>query len=1060
MTTNSWGPPFREPCGGWYSGHRWFLGPMYQHFSKGESGLQKWKNTSQRDKLGSWSDPFPRYSTSNPQCNPYDAPCGLPWEQEMQVCSGTSLFLTIPNGIYFNCFHQLTGQVVDMSSCHKYGFKNVYAKKYWHGRLSYTNRENKGGGGTNASIPNENYHGLFPDDMAWCGTCRAHDYDSGPSDVRYLTVSGRVDIVLSGWTYTGGGEEELIFSGYVESQASAKSGIYNGRIEVHCSSGEIPVDYPVYYQHLYTEANLKLDKTANSSHNYLFESYITQLQAIRDANPSVEPYIQKLGNNSYLVEFSGNDNHVPPQLDTRYSLEITPSSYTYIERGAVYESGSIPITGWDVVCKDYLTYTDTHVHRESKTRMCSSEDFGFVTTIDAYLSDPYYESQVRQSITDLLSQWDLTNDKIYPWRNDSNVKNGPLVSYDEVYAYPTIPQCVNLNTGTTAQILGKPHSCHGAPFWDDKFENYSWDVDSQKYTLDSYGAYSDDQLGLPHSATQWTNELESRIDPGLPPYAHLQHSYTAHGDIVYASKWAETQVRRPSVNYSRPCGTDRLQVDTDSYCINSIDAGTKTLSFIDYPTGIEDKDECVVCGTESLDGLWKISKSDYLYADTLVLESLLMGIDSFDALGLEPIQKCVLCGGGTGIIAKLRWPTSGIKPLCGNSTTVLSATNTNPIMLTLEKPGVFLSGDKIYVKNMGDLTAANGYKTIGGSGITPYIIPLSGTTGVGQPTYSALGGYIEIVSDYVDAWNDNGFKGDYGVVAWETNFRDMGEYVRISGQNEWLKTDWKCGEIDGEGNPVYCFGGSDLPPGGNPRSLQSQWGLNQEVTSVSCSGSCLQFVPCCPMVICISPNGEDFAKSQLDSFDSYIVTEQGDYIVMEDGTPFIIEKNALGGKTYPFPTGFRLDSQYGAYWAAQVTQHTVDPFWVKPPTPCYYNESYNLHIDNWIQDDGSCLADVIDPCTGYYPYPPMVEFRCSQPDGSPTLKAGCYIGVLPQGSVNIATHPLGIVSNYPFNGDPKDYPNSFPYLPWVVYNAETVCACNHGQFDLDYAGNGIYCTHL
>jgi hypothetical protein len=299
----------------------------------------------------------------------------------------------------------------------------------------------------------------------------------------------------------------------------------------------------------------------------------------------------------------------------------------------------------------------------------------------------------------------------------------------------------------------------------------------------------------------------------------------------------------------------------------------------------------------------------------------------------------------------------------------------------------------------------------------------------------------------------------------------MGEYVRISGQNKWLSgEDTKCGEIDyvdNEGGIHYtlCSGYQTTLPE-NPRTLQSQWGLNQEVSSVSCLDACLQFVPCCPMVICISPNGEDFAKSQLDSFDSYIVTEQGDYIVMEDGAPFIIEKNALGGKTYPFPTSFRLDSQYGAYWAAQVMQHIIDPFWIAPPTPCYYDDSYNysLPIDAWLQDNGMCQVDndFELPFTGYYAYPPVDEFTCSQPSGSPALKAGCYIGVLGQSAVNIATQPLGNVCNYPFNGNVKEFPNSYPYMPWVTYAAETACVCAGvgKQFYLEYIDNAIFCTHL
>ena len=86
---------------------------------------------------------------------------------------------------------------------------------------------------------------------------------------------------------------------------------------------------------------------------------------------------------------------------------------------------------------------------------------------------------------------------------------------------------------------------------------------------------------VPPTATQWTQNYGAAPTPGYLPHGAWmvygpQTGVDTLGNPIFdmgcmvAQKWAEIKVVRPSVNFARPCGQDRLAIDSSaSRCATS-----------------------------------------------------------------------------------------------------------------------------------------------------------------------------------------------------------------------------------------------------------------------------------------------------------------------------------------------------------------------------------------------------------------------------------------------------------------------------------------------------------
>ena len=163
--------------------------------------------------------------------------------------------------------------------------------------------------------------------------------------------------------------------------------------------------------------------------------------------------------------------------------------------------------------------------------------------------------------------------------------------------------------------------------------------------------------------------------------------------------------------------------------------------------------------------------------------------------------------------------------------------------------------------------------------------------------------------------------------------------------------------------------------------------------------------PCCPAVVCISPNGEAFDN----------------------------------GDTYDFGT-ILSDDTYGDLWQAVPFFSINDPLWQTPRRPC----DYAWDTFTWTEDDGSCNADV-PGSVRYYPAAPQVEPRCAIPDCAPTMPVGTSIAPA-------ADYPVPLSFDTGGSGAPITVPT-----PWSVAIAKQDCVCAPGRFSSEYQEDGARC---
>ena len=217
--------------------------------------------------------------------------------------------------------------------------------------------------------------------------------------------------------------------------------------------------------------------------------------------------------------------------------------------------------------------------------------------VSVTLSDPYTSADWNTDTDALFANWDLSDDAIYPFRQDGNCWLAPLLTYDEV-------QNLNVNqfslpadtfSDTTAGRYGTPATGNviGAPL-PAGYDKY-WDTTARIYlpdglggwTLEGYGEYAPDWCPR---ATQWMNNLEGTYGSAG---AWMQCNYNPAGGLgsLFGGRyskciWAETiMFVKPSHNYARPCGPDDAAYldQTTATCSGGHLVGTPRFSSVPNP---------------------------------------------------------------------------------------------------------------------------------------------------------------------------------------------------------------------------------------------------------------------------------------------------------------------------------------------------------------------------------------------------------------------------------------------------------------------------------------------
>ena len=654
-------------------------------------------------------------------------------------------------------------------------------------------------------------------------------------------------------------------------------------------------------------------------------------------------------------------------------------------------------------------------------------------------------SNLVSDMTNLLSYWPLNKESIwdYQWRTDGCQSIAPLMSRNQIAQSPLGFGIYYVNDlrapiasasiyngggygqmqwfdtacnyfwwndtnqyraadalvkGTDGSILGAPSSSgsNGQNVQQFDYNAINWGgcifddgeglIEFEWYQ-DRYGFTAADVNGiwgsqLPSTATQWMNNFQAI---GNPPQASMmyadqtninQNDYcngaacrAATGGAFIGIKYAEIKERFPSQNFARPGGDDKFLIDEPNVvCVSSsvaisgsgqsfqISTNTGTATTLSSSNGI--------WGGSSVNGFYSVTEAGHIVTLSTKQYNLPSNWISNENNGSDGID--------TNAFGSLRFP--GAPSLLGRQTfgilyTAPSGSHSASFTgsFTTPQPAFGMSATTtpsgseqvdIYDWKMSVLNSNIQVTRIDDSNfMLPYTpVGYSGSVYImnhGAPAYQ---------------WNDQFSKGDYlrTELLWDN--RTNGEAARLA----------------------FSVVGDDCH--GNPYVTHS---TNLGYASFVQAQQCIAQVPCCPSVLCYSPNGETWPI----------------------------------GTTFAMPTSFTADTTYGSRWQGGFTQLVTDPYWQTPHKPCGWAGS-------WGMDAGICNSD--DDFHGWYALSPMVEPRLTVPVGAPTMSNGIQLGYSDP-TVSTASNAFVPILYLGFNADgtPASY-----FSPWDLENqvCDTIAA--------------------
>lgn len=846
--------------------------------------------------------------------------------------------LTFPVGPYFNSY--ITSSLTESYVApNKIGFKNAFAHKAWQGQYPFDAR----------------YYGQA-DYMDWCGACSEHFPDTVQDKTRYLNLNvvSNYSRTYTTWCNTYYDGEPIICYGYpvanpcrnsivkqvkeYTSTATHTSHIdrYSGNhiIDAYTSSSSVPTTWiesdvdcnlishddteEEIYNNLkaYSQLAETLLHKANSNILSIHGLWLAgigsipnlltdniNVKHIGDGNTwNVKYYIT-----TTVSDICSNIIDMSRRVEREYTIDLAAGTYDERHYGPIDIPellnnciGNTPVT-WDLKEHIFYSYSGNTFHYTYDKLI----DYGSMFVSETYhedvtatLSSPYTTADVYQDAIELLSYLPLDDDDILPWRIDPYTTNGPVVFYDEKQYAPYVTSVGDETF--SGKIYGLPAPKGIDTIWNPIHATYNACTDAFDTVIEyiqEYGAYADKSIsGL---ATAWLNQMEAEFvmqgafstsflyTGAKPPTPHnTQNNF-------WVGKYAEIIYPKHSINFARPCGNDRFNINNSGVrYISGITDNTITLEPTGEATTIQNGYYVRVLGTGDKDGVWTATKNnDHEIA--------------LNTLCISGSELPFIDGGSTGLIAELKTKNALNAAICGRMS-ISSATKTSPIILTLDQH-YLINGDKVTILNASGGNI-NGHWTV--NRITSGSIELVGSDGTNAETYITNTGqiYSQFAADW--KWNDNGSKGEYSIIEWTNDFRSIGEYNATVTQNNIITLANKCDSV------TYCPA-ITLP-------------IVPATSLPTCLTACTPLNICSPSVAFFSPNDETFSSNA-----SYITAvNYGFHSVDYDPNYDSLWQGAIRQTVNdPFFQAPPCPSQYNA------------------DTGVYEC------IGTWTQDDGTCLAD-------------------------------------------------------------------------------------------------------
>ncbi len=525
----------RPPCGGY--DNRIILSNCFSHFTQREAGVPVWVNTT---RVPDWHIPptasgIPPYSRNvfndpplplcfpEPVCGTPDcvgcgtASCDRPTTASYLDCSGTEISNSIAHtkvfqGLLFNCFEE-TPQTKSFSSCRKDGFKQIFAKKMWHGRHGYRHR-----------FPTS--FGVAPDSATYCCACAYQAPTTSSDSTKYLKIEASSTFEVVGHDFLAGD-----FDASAEASSTVEVDRYKGTFNTATcvsSSNITGVSDPTQlatFQALYAGHALSMLTAANNYIDFIWTTYcgwynyeVAGGEMGGQTGGGFGPPSSIAGSGtSYTLQWANNESFgYPGSQPDVVTVDLAAGTLT-VDQYSIKTIAGVT-TAYHSAHYEYAM-GDTTFTYSSYYNAETTFDNGQVTeTLTATLSETYTADEVKSDLALLLleDKYPLGDDLLYPWRNDGRIGYGPILAYNE--KGPTQPTTCATNGSTdwmfTGDILGIPHKNYWAPYFDGLYPNYeicSNDAYPEfgEYFITSWGAYSGDGM-IPAAATKWTTRPEEQ----------------------------------------------------------------------------------------------------------------------------------------------------------------------------------------------------------------------------------------------------------------------------------------------------------------------------------------------------------------------------------------------------------------------------------------------------------------------------------------------------------------------------------------------------------------------
>ena len=936
------GLPFRAPAGGW--SRKTFVGGCYQHWRAGEAAQPVLRNLTRVANFTGLSPatipPYPRqdsYSVSqdgpNRNCG-HDslAPCG-PWTPAdfASACGEGQARYDV------DCYQTLE-EVFNGALCQKVGFKAIQARKTWHGEFAYRDPDRP-----------QNY-----------GRCPA---PSAPSGVKYLSKTFNIHlhgtyIVTSLADKVGGGTETWVdtatydvdvvqtwtidpLSGVMSVAGGCTAGPSVMTFKRSVDGGD-PVDvspfgsFPIANDNwlgAFSSMALFCDNTVGMSGSHGGAHF-------DGGTPDV-----------LAAEFHG----IWPDIDeTIVYPPYVPTVPPDPPIGVVWAPGGATIRHTETLGTDSVTTTDTGFAIELGQERSYTTTFGAPLPSKPYMvswsgsnsasvsyqqGDAYLATTVISQVKDLLALWNLSDDKLYPWRQDRWTTVNPLLSYDEYPGAQTLPDgpgaCDYADTsGHTGEILGKPITgghpemrldaetvidnftdYTGGEVWHltyppsaiSSVDRYGYDVGTDSTVLKFHGVLGADytQDLVAGTVTETGGNLLNSASSA--PYDYVRITYTTqamaggHFDYRHVNpRWFDDSGTwrfdlRMFGAYSGggfgPDPTDNVQPWNATQWTGCTDGQNQDGKA--FPHGAFFISDANGATGQKYAEIKLPLHSQNWFGPCGADRDVMVGQSCAD-------ETCAPTGGAH------RWPDAW--PIEGDRFVVGATAAAGVVTITMDRAADYLragdsvefTGDDAAVVGTAKTVTAVGAGTFTYTGTVPDLAVVKRVRSAGAPAWW---------------WYDTDGKGDCLSIQHTRDFRSVSV------------------EID---------------PGGTVRATQlSAYGMPRDVAAYTVSQWGVKFVPCLPAVLCYSPNYDVDDPDSIDSFGN--------------------------GITLGFPE-LSVDARFGWRWQGVFLQAVQDLWYVTPRQPCGGPDSLTgvcTNICAWVPDDGNGLSeDLCDPVdaggTQYY----------------------------------------------------------------------------------------------